>query len=249
MFGVIRKRTLIIVAVMVAVVTTAAVAIGVGTRTVAAARVKRLLPVYSVEDDSRIAITFDASWGAERTRLIVDTLTAHGIRATFFLTGIWIDAYPEETAYIAENGMEIGNHSHHHYAMIGMSPEEIREEVTYVNRRVLEITGRLPRVFRAPYGDYGNTLLTTLREMDLTCVQWDVDSLDWKGLSSEELQTRIIPRVRGGSVILCHNNSLHIAEALPAIIERLSERYAFVTVSELLADKRGGIDNTGKLHR
>lgn len=221
---------------------------GASIPAVAAAKSVRKLPIYSVEDDRRIAITFDASWGAERTKGIVDTLASHSVRATFFLTGIWIDAFPDETRYIAAKGMEIGNHSQHHYNMGKMDRARITEEIRSVNDKVEALTGAVPTVFRAPFGDYGNALIEVLEEMDMRCIQWDVDSLDWKGLSAEEIIRRVEKGVRGGSIILCHNNSDHVLEALPYLLTTLSREYTLVTVDELIAGKSGTIDHTGKLH-
>ena len=246
LFGVLRLKSVLLSALAVAL----ALAITVGTAVplAQAASTKRKLPVYSVEDENKIAITFDASWGAERTKSIVDTLVQYGVKATFFLTGIWIDEYPEETKYIAACGMEIGNHSRHHYNMGKMGSVEIEAEIDYVNERVYELTGKKPHVFRAPFGDYGNTLIDFLESKNMRCIQWDVDSLDWKGLDKETLEKRILERTSGGSIILCHNNSEHILEALPEVLSRLAEKYTFVTVSELLEGKTGTIDHTGKLH-
>lgn len=240
------KRSHILVG--VAILAVAVVVLGAVLGSVKAVAERRL-PIYSVEDDKKIAITFDASWGAERTKGIVDALAERGLAATFFLTGIWIAEYPQETIYIHDKGMEIGNHSHHHYNMGKMTKAQCTEEIAWVNRQVHDLTGIYPTVFRAPFGDYGNTLIETLDEMGMRCIQWDVDSLDWKGLGADELYRRITEGVKGGSIILCHNNSDHILDALPKILDDLiSKGYQFVTVSELLQDKQGTIDRQGKLH-
>lgn len=246
LFGVIKLKRVIWA--MIAAVCLVTVALGTGIPLAEAAGTTRKLPVYSVEDEVKIAITFDASWGAERTKTIVDTLVRYGVKGTFFLTGIWIDQYPEETRYIAAAGMEIGNHSQNHYNMGKMARAEIAQEIDAVNEKLVALTGKRPQVFRAPFGDYGNALIEILGDKGMRCIQWDVDSLDWKGLPADTLQSRVLGKTQGGSIILCHNNSEHIAEALPTIIEELSKRYTFVTVSELLEGKNGTIDHTGKLH-
>ena len=245
-FAVVKRKSLVMVAVAVVAVAIIVAGSVLGSQTAVA---EKRLPVYSVEDDNKIAITFDASWGAERTKGIVDCLTEKGVKATFFLTGIWINDYPTETIYIHEHGMEIGNHSHHHYNMGKMNKQKIQNEIVDVNRQIHYLTGVYPTVFRAPFGDYGNTLIETLDEMGMRCIQWDVDSLDWKGLSRDELYARIVKGVKGGSIILCHNNSDHILEALPKVLDDLTRAgYTFVTVSELLEGKSGAIDREGKLH-
>jgi polysaccharide deacetylase family sporulation protein PdaB len=246
LFGVIRLHRLLLVLLIVLVLVGVSVAASISVA--AAAKSNRKLPIYCVEDDKQIAITFDASWGAERTKAIVDILTDNGVKATFFLTGIWIDDYPEETQYIAQKGMEIGNHSRHHYNMGKMDSVKIASEIDYVNERVKALTGQIPTVFRAPFGDYGNTLIDVLTAKGMRCIQWDVDSLDWKGLSADVLVERVINKTKGGSIILCHNNSDHIVEALPILLHTLSKEYRFVTVGDLLSGKEGEIDHMGKLH-
>ena len=245
-FAVVKRKHLIVSAVAALAVLVIVLGVTLGTQT---AQAERKLPIYCVEDDHKIAITFDASWGAERTKGIVDALYERGLKATFFLTGIWIAAYPKETIYIHDHGMEIGNHSAHHYNMGKMSNQDCMEEISSVNRQVRDLTGVYPTVFRAPFGDYGDVLIDTLESMGMRCIQWDVDSLDWKGLGKDELYRRITQGVKGGSIILCHNNSDHILEALPDVLDDLTKAgYQFVIVSELIANKQGTLDHQGKLH-
>jgi len=80
-------------------------------------------------------------------------------------------------------------------------------------------------------------------------VQWDVDSLDWKGISANEIIKRIVGKVKNGSIILCHNNSDHILEALPTVLDELiGLGYEFVTMSELIYHENYTIDAQGVQH-
>ena len=213
----------------------------------ASAQTKKL-PVYCVQDDKKIAITFDAAWGADKTQAIVDELCRQDVKATFFLTGFWIDAYPQQTLYAFQHGMQLGNHSARHHNMGNMTKQQCYDEIASVNEQIYQLTGAYPTVFRAPFGDYGDNLLDLLEDLDMRCIQWDVDSLDWKGLSAEQLVKRVTDKCQGGSIILCHNNSDHILEALPTIITQLKAKgYRFVTVGQLLQGKKGTIDHTGRL--
>lgn len=243
-FSVVRLKKLfwmVAICSVLVVVGTCACALGV------AMAHDRILPIYCVQDERKIAITFDAAWGADKTKAIVDTLCRYNIQGTFFLTGFWIDAYPAETLYIHEKGMQIGNHSANHYNMGKMNADRCFAEIASVNTQLYQM-GISPRVFRAPFGDYGNTLMQTLQSMSMRCIQWDVDSLDWKGLSAAELTKRVVEKCQAGSIILCHNNSDHIVEALPSIIEGLQAKgYVFVTIDALLQGKEGKIDHTGRL--
>ncbi len=216
------------------------------------AKSSKKLPVYRVDtgDEKRIAISFDAAWGADKTRRIVDLLNDRQVKATFFLVGFWVDAYKEEVAYIADHGMEIGNHSKSHLHMSTLSADKIKQEVDYVNAAVRTITGITPKVFRSPFGEYDDRVLAYVESANMIPVQWDVDSLDWKGISGEEIIKRITGKVKNGSIILCHNNSDHILDALPTVLDTLIERgYSFVTMSELLYQTDYSIDAQGVQHR
>ena len=102
------------------------------------------------------------------------------------------------------------------------------------------------RFFRPPYGDYNDLLISTASNLGLQTIQWSVDSLDWKGLSASQILTRINTGVHDGAIILCHNNSDHIVEALPQIISNLREQgYKMVKMSELVMENDYIVDNNG----
>ena len=78
----------------------------------------RELPVYCVEtEEKKIALTFDAAWGNEDTQIIMEILKKHDIKVTFFMTGGWVNAYPEDVKYIYAEGHDLGNHSENHKNM------------------------------------------------------------------------------------------------------------------------------------
>ena len=113
--------------------------------------------------------------------------------------------------------------------------EQIRQELEDCNRKIEAITGTAPKFHRCPYGDYDNALLETVETMQMYCLQWDVDSLDWKGLSAEEITRRVVSQTASGSILLFHNDAQHTPEALPQIIEQLKAKgYRFLTASEMI---------------
>ena len=98
---------------------------------------KRELPVYSVErDDKVVSISFDASWGADKTIPILDILDQYGVKTTFFLVGGWVDKYPDMVKEIFVRGHEIGNHSNTHPQMSKLGEEGIREELRMISDKV-----------------------------------------------------------------------------------------------------------------
>jgi polysaccharide deacetylase family sporulation protein PdaB len=252
MFLVIRKRSLvagIVLALMIAVFI-GATAAG-DAQAVFFGESKRKIPVYGVQTEEKvIALTFDAAWGADKTRQIIALLKEYGANATFFLVGFWIDEYPEETKYISECGLEIGNHSNNHLKMSTLSATQIEKEITTVNERLLTLTGKKPTFFRPPFGDYNNTLMTGIEKLEMVAIQWSIDSLDWKGLSGAEIAERVLSRAHDGAIVLFHNNSEHILDALPLVLLGLKNKgYTFVGMSELVHTENFYVDNNGIQHK
>lgn len=208
----------------------------------------REIPIYCVErTDKKIAISFDAAWGSDKTQSIINVLKEHNIKATFFLVGMWVDKNPDLVKVIDESGFEIGTHSNLHPDFAKLDKTQIQLELSTSITKIKNITGKEVKFFRAPFGSYNNLVLNTAKELNLKTIQWDVDSLDWKGISSSEITKNIITKTKSGSIILCHNNADHIVESLPSVILTLKQRgYEFVTLSELVYEDNFYIDHTGK---
>ena len=210
---------------------------------------RRELPIYSVETQKpQIAISFDAAWGAEYTKDILNILEERNIRTTFFMVGFWVDKYPEMVREIARRGHEIGNHSTTHPHMPKLGQEQMFAEVTQTQQKIEELAGnRAVRLFRPPFGDYNDLLIRTLREMGYYTIQWDVDSLDWKELGSRPMYDTVTKKVRNGSIVLFHNNAKYITDALPSILDHLlAEGYEIIPISELIYKENYRIDHTGR---
>ena len=171
----------------------------------------------------------------------------NGVRCTFFAVEFWVEKYPEYAKKIVAAGHELGTHSKTHPYMSKMSVEAIKSELTSSSLAIEKTTGQKPSLFRAPYGDYNDNVILTAKNLGLYTIQWDVDSLDWKNLSAMQIATRVINGAKNGSIILCHNNGLHTAEALPMIFATLQNRgYQFVPIGELIYKTDYTIDSSGK---
>lgn len=211
---------------------------------------ERDLPIYCVdkgENEKVVAMSFDAAWGNEDTGDLIKIMDKYGVKTTFFVVGGWVDKYPESVKQLSDAGHEIMNHSNTHPHMTQISEEEMKKEVEECDLKIEKITKVKPILFRAPYGDYNNDVVKTMRETGHYTIQWDVDSLDWKNLSPGEISERVLSKVKPGSIILFHNAALHTPEALPGIIEKLQkDGYKIVKVSDLIMKDNFKIDNTGK---
>lgn len=207
----------------------------------------RKVPIYAVQTDSKkICITFDAAYGSDETIKIINILKEKNVKATFFLVGFWVEKYPNLVKLLDESGIEIGTHSNTHPFMSKLSADQCRVELETSKNLITNITGKPVTIFRPPYGDYNDTLLNVCDELNLKAIQWSVDSLDWKGLNTSQMLARITPDIAGGRIILFHNNSDHIVEALPVIIDTLTEQgYELVRISDLIYDSNYTINNNG----
>ena len=205
------------------------------------------LPIYSVKtEENKVAISFDAAWGADKTTEIMNICDSYNIKATFFLVGFWIDKYPDKVKEIYNRGFEIGIHSNTHPDMTKLTKKQIREELETNINKIVEITGDRPKLFRPPYGYYNNNLIEICEDLELSCIEWSVDSLDWKGLSASEISGRVISKSKNGSIVLFHNNSDNIIDGLKMCLEYFKNNDTqVVPIGDLIYYDNFYIDNQG----
>ena len=210
----------------------------------------RKLPIYCVKkEEPKISISFDAAWGNEDTAQILEILKKHNVKATFFMTGGWVKAYPDDVKAICAAGHDLGNHSENHKNMSQLSAEQCKEEIDLVHKRVQELTGYDMTLFRPPYGDYNDTVVQTAESMGYYAIQWDVDSLDWKDYGTDSIIKTVTghKHLGNGSIILCHNGAKYTAQALDMLLTTLKERgYTFVPISELIYKDHFYMDVEGR---
>ncbi|WPC41382.1 polysaccharide deacetylase family sporulation protein PdaB [Clostridium sp. JS66] len=210
--------------------------------------VNRNLPIYYVDTkDKKIALTFDVSWGTDNTDKILQVLDKYNVKATFFLVGGWVDQYPEKVKSIYEKGHEIGNHSDRHPDMTKISRDKIIEDIDINDSKIRKLTGEGTKLFRCPEGSYNNLVVQTVKATNHYCIQWDVDSIDWKEEGANLEYERVVKKVKNGSIILFHNNAKYTPDNLPKVIEKLKkEGYEFVKVGDLIYKDNYHIDYDGK---
>ena len=227
--------------------TISAAYVGALPDTVSVVSGKRELPIYCVNrDDNKISISFDAAWGGDKTLGILDLLDEYNIKTTFFLVDIWTQKYPELVKEIVVRGHEIGNHSTSHPQMSKLNETQIAKELNTQADNVLAIAGVRPVLFRPPYGDYNNRVITTARAQGFVPIQWSVDSLDWKNRGAQEIINRAT-KVKSGDIVLFHNDSQYILDALPAVLKYYAENgYSVVPISEILLTGETTIDIQGR---
>lgn len=219
------------------------IATSVGTRAE-----KRLLPIYSTEcSEKKIAVTFDVAWENSNTEELIKILKDNDAKATFFVTGDFCDRYPDDVKRFFDAGHEIENHSDQHPHVLGANVNDLISDTRECSRKIKMLTGEEPTLYRAPYGEFDDSLITTLDGMGMKVIQWDVDSVDWKKPSAADIKKKVLKGVKPGSILLFHNDLENTTEALPDILSNLkSQGYKFVTVSELIYKDNYTIDSNGK---
>jgi len=198
-----------------------------------------------------VALTFDAEH-PDRSRCapgtqegILDALDEAGLRATFFLQGRWVTAYPATARRVAGQGHLIGSHSDYHARMPLFSDDGLRSDVAGAERSIVDIVGVDPKPwFRCPFGEGHDDarVLAVLDDLGYRNVHWDVDGEDWEDdRTPEAVEGAIVDATtrRGGDVIvLLHTWPEPTLAALPAIAKRLREAGAgFATVDEVMRDR------------
>ena len=150
------------------------------------------LPIYNVQtEEKKVAFTMNCAWEADDIDSILETLSKHNIHITFFMVGDFIDKYPEAVKKISDSGHEIANHSDTHPHVNNLSLEKNIEEIQNCSKKVEQITGKKTLLYRGPYGEYNDTVIKAAKSQNHTCIQWNIDTLDYSGLTGEEMLKRI----------------------------------------------------------
>ena len=206
------------------------------------------LPIYNVQtEEKKIAFTMNCAWNADDIDSILETLRANNVKITFFIVGEWADKYPEEVKKISEAGHEIGTHSNTHPHVNNLSAEKNLEEIKISVNKLEKLTNQKITLYRTPYGEYNNIVIETSRNNGYFPIQWNIDTLDYEGLTSTEMWNRIEKNLNNGSIILMHNGTKNTANSLDTIIKNIKNKgYELVTVSDLIFKDNYYIDPNGE---
>ena len=208
---------------------------------------EKLLPIYNVEtEENKIAFTMNCAWNADDIDSILETLEKNNVKITFFMVGEWIDKYQEAAKKIYEAGHEIANHSDTHKHVNNLSYEENVEEIKKANEKIKNITGKENILYRAPYGEYNNTVVKAAKENGYIPIQWNLDTLDYTGLTGEEMWKRLDKKLKNGDIILSHNGTAYTADSLDMLIKNIKKKgFEIVKISDLIYEDNYKINING----
>ena len=211
------------------------------------ATTNKLLPIYSVEtQDKKIAFTMNCAWNADDIDSILDTLSKYKVHITFFMVGDFIHKYPEAVKKISDAGHEIGNHSDTHPHVNNLNLEKNKEQIQKCCEKIEKLTGNKSVFYRGPYGEYNNTVINAANSQNHITIQWNLDTLDYTGLTGEQMWERLKDKISPGSIILSHNGTKHTADSLDMILYNIEQAgYQVFPVSKVIYKDNYYIDANG----
>jgi peptidoglycan/xylan/chitin deacetylase (PgdA/CDA1 family) len=192
-----------------------------------------------------IALTFDAGADVGYTALILDTLGAKGVHASFGMTGAWAEAHPDLVRRMAAEGHDFINHTYSHDSFTGVSTgrrampfEDRARQIERTEQIVSALTGKSMRpYFRPPYGDYDASVNNDLVRLGFTHnVLWTIDSTGWRGVPAGAIVDRCLSNAAPGAIIVFHVGSQSLdGPALAPIVDGLRQQgYALGTIRDLI---------------
>jgi peptidoglycan/xylan/chitin deacetylase (PgdA/CDA1 family) len=198
--------------------------------------------VAGARGSTQIALTYDDGPNDPHTLKLLEVLSKHDVRATFFMMGRYVRERPDVARAVAQAGHVIGNHTFTHPNLIFKSAAQTRRELVKCRQALQEAIGEHSNLFRPPFGGRRPATLRIARELGMQPVMWNVSGHDWEAPSADAIEKKIAGQIRGGDVILLHDGEHRAfgADRARTVIatDNLIRRYKdegwkFVTVPEM----------------
>ena len=162
------------------------------------------------------------------------------------MVGDWIEKFPDSVKKIHDAGHEIASHSDTHPHVNNLSYEENVKEIENSNQKIEKITGQRTNIYRAPYGEYNDTVIKAANDNKYYTIQWNLDTLDYTGITGSEMWNRLDSKIKAGDIILSHNGTKHTADSLDMLIKNIkSKGLEIVKVSDLIYKDNYSINSNG----
>jgi peptidoglycan-N-acetylglucosamine deacetylase len=191
----------------------------------------------------QLALTYDDGPNDPHTLRLLEVLARHGVQATFFLIGRYVQQRPEIAREIVQAGHVVGNHTFTHPLLTFKGVAEIRQELSQCRSALQEAIGEPSNFFRPPFGGRRPAVLRVARELGLEPVMWNVTGYDWNAPPAEKIERKVAKEIRGGDVILLHDGghkqmgadrSQTVIATDHLIVRYKSEGYEFVTIPQMM---------------
>ena len=199
-----------------------------------AAHLPALASAYAIDrrlDRNDVALTFDDGPHPEGTPAVLDELASAGATATFFLIGEQVRAWPALAAEIVAAGHEVGLHGDRHTLLLRRRVQELRADLERAAATIEEATGRVPVLYRPPYGVFSSGGLALVRALGYRPLLWSRWGRDWERRATPvSISRRVTTRLAPGDVVLLHDSDAYssvgswtrTAAALPSVLEAVA---------------------------
>lgn len=184
-----------------------------------------------------VALTFDAGSASGPTSKILDILKENNLKVTMFVTGQYVDTYPDLVRRMAQEGHQIANHSYSHPDFTTFSNQQILDELARTEQSVLRVTGKSSKPYmRMPFGARNSRVTDTVVSAGYRSIYWTLDSGDWlENATPNAVTQRILQNVGPGYIVVQHVNSVATSDSLREVISGIKEKgLRIVSLSELL---------------
>ena len=183
-----------------------------------------------------VSITFDDGPHPTNTPILLDILKARRIRATFYVVGRNVAAYPDLVKRMVDEGHELGNHTWSHPRLTGLGEAGVLQQLDRTSEAIYKAVKKVPVTIRPPYGLLRPSQARMIHaKRTMVSTLWNVDPRDWQRPGSNVVANRIISASTNGSIILAHDIHRPTIRAMPSALDGLSGRgFHFATVSMLL---------------
>lgn len=183
-----------------------------------------------------VYLTFDCGYEAGYTEKILEVLKQNNVKATFFITGHYLNSASDLVKRMIDDGHIIGNHNADHICMPESSNEEIKEDVMELHTALYDKFGYEMKYIRPPKGEYSERTVAYTNTLGYTTVMWSFAYDDWdenKQGREEYGKQKILDNVHNGEVILLHSTSKDNSNILDYCIKEIKNMgYEFKSIEE-----------------
>ena len=181
-----------------------------------------------------VALTFDDGPSPKTTPIALELLKKYNAKGTFFMVGHAVEGNEEIVKQVVAEGHQIGNHSWDHPVLTKISLEKAKSQINDTTAALKKASGLDVHIMRPPYGAINETIQAAV---DQSFILWDVDTLDWKNRNTASIMKEV-RKAQPGSIILMHDVHQTTIDALPLILQYLTEQgFEMVTIEELMGDQ------------
>ena len=181
-----------------------------------------------------VALTFDDGPNPNTTPVALELLKKYNAKGTFFMVGKAVAGNEEIIKQVVAEGHQIGNHSWSHPLLTKISLEQAKSQINDTTEALKKASGQDVHIMRPPYGGINATIQAAV---DQSFILWDVDTLDWKNRNTASIMKEV-RKARPGSIILMHDIHQTSIDALPSVLQYLTEQgFELVTIDELMGDQ------------